>query len=302
MITQTEPAEVIRIVDGDTIEVILRDNNETVRYVGVDTPERGQPGYNAAKEANRALVEGKTVYLRQDQSHRDNFGRLLRYVFLEDGTLVNATLIAAGMAMPLEIKPDLERAAEFRQLALAAARAKRGFWSGTSEIDGAMSYGLTTSEAAVRRGPGTDYDISVRLPVNTLLVVYGRSPNSRWLQARPPDRAEGGWISRNVVEVNVPVATIPLGEVDGSVLAGGTPVPNSTPSSTSVVGKCPEGCLTPPEPVCNIKGNVNPSGDKIYHLPTNSLYRRTQINTGEGDRWFCTAKEAEASGFRPALR
>src|SRR5688500_12541896 len=104
-----EPAEVIKIVDGDTIEVILRGNNETVRYVGVDTPERGQPGYNAAKEANRALVAGKRVYLEQDKSHRDSFGRLLRYIFLEDGTLVNAKLIADGLAQPLEISPDTER-------------------------------------------------------------------------------------------------------------------------------------------------------------------------------------------------
>src|SRR5690606_19785995 len=98
---QGDEARVIRIVDGDTIEVVLRGNSETVRYVGVDTPERGQPGYNAAKEANRALVGGKTVYLQIDRTDRDAFGRLLRYIFLEDGTLVNAQLVADGMAQPV---------------------------------------------------------------------------------------------------------------------------------------------------------------------------------------------------------
>jgi endonuclease YncB( thermonuclease family) len=294
-------AKVIRIVDGDTIEVFLRGNSETVRYVGIDTPERGQPGYRAAKEANRALVGGKTVRLQQDTTDRDAFGRLLRYVFLEDGTLVNAKLVQAGMAQPVEYRPDTAHAEEFRQLALEAARAKAGFWSGTSDVDGAMSYGLTTREAEIRRGPRSDYPLTTRIPANTLLTIFGRSPNSRWLQVRPPDR-NGGWVSVNAVEANVPIATIPLGEVDGVVLTGGTPVANRTPTPVASGAKCPNGCLTPPEAVCNIKGNVNSSGDRIYHLPSNSLYKRTRINTDEGDRWFCTVKEAESAGFRAALR
>ena len=298
---QGDAAQVMRVVDGDTIEVVLRGNNETVRYVGIDTPERGQPGYNAAKEANRALVGGKTVYLQIDRTNRDAFGRLLRYVFLEDGTLVNAKLIADGMAQPVEYRPDTARAEEFRQLGLAAARAERGFWSGSSAVDGAMSYGLTTREAEIRRGPGTNYDLTTRIPANTLLTIFGRSPNSRWLQVRPPNR-DGGWISANAVDANVPLATIPLGEVDGITLSGGTPIPGSTPTTNAVNGRCPAGCLTPPEPVCSIKGNVNSSGEKIYHLPGGSLYQRTQINTDEGDRWFCTTKEAEGAGFRAALR
>jgi endonuclease YncB( thermonuclease family) len=294
-------AQVIRIVDGDTIEVFLRGNSETVRYIGIDTPERGQPGYRAAKEANRALVGGKRVRLQQDTTDRDVFGRLLRYVFLEDGTLVNAKLVQAGMAQPVEYRPDTARAEEFRQLALEAARAKAGFWSGTSDVDGAMSYGLTTREADIRRGPGSSYDLTARIPADTLLTIFGRSPNSRWLQIRTPDR-KGGWVSKNAVEANVPLATIPLGEVDGVMLTGGTPVANSTATPAAKGAKCPDGCLTPPEAVCNIKGNVNSSGDRIYHLPSGSLYQRTHVNTDEGDRWFCTVKEAEGAGFRAALR
>jgi endonuclease YncB( thermonuclease family) len=292
-----DAARVIRIVDGDTIEVTLNGRSETVRYVGIDTPERGQPGYRAATEANRSLVEGRTVYLRQDRSERDAFGRLLRYVFLEDGTVVNAQLIADGWAQPVEYKPDTARADEFLRLALEAANEKRGFWSGDSPYDGAMSYALTTRDAEIRRGPGSDYEVSNRVTTNTPLTIFGRSPNSRWLQVRPPDR-DGGWISANAIDANVAISTIPLGEVDGVQLGEATP-----PPSTPVAGKkCPEGCLTPPEPVCNIKGNVNSAGDKIYHLPGGSLYERTQINTDEGDRWFCTGKEAEGAGFRAARR
>jgi endonuclease YncB( thermonuclease family) len=306
---QGDAAKVIRIVDGDTIEVVLRGNSETVRYIGIDTPERGQPGYNAAKEANRTLVGGKTVYLQQDRTDRDAFGRLLRYIFLEDGTLVNAQLISDGMAQPVEYRPDTARAEEFRRLALEAARAERGFWSGTSDLDGAMSYGLTTRETEIRRGPGSNYEVTTRVPVDTLLTIFGRNPNSRWLQVRPPDR-DGGWISTSAVDANVPVATIPLGEVDGVTLTGGTPMPNATATVTTsgtnseagVNGRCAEGCLTPPEPVCNIKGNISSSGEKIYHLPGGSLYNRTQIDTDEGDRWFCTTVEAEGAGFRAARR
>jgi endonuclease YncB( thermonuclease family) len=296
-----DEAKVIRIVDGDTIEVFLRGNSETIRYIGIDTPERGQPGYRAAKEANRALVGDKIVRLQQDHTDRDAFGRLLRYVYLEDGTLVNAKLIQAGMAQPVEYPPDTTRAEEFRQLALEAAHTKTGFWSGTSDEDGAMSYGLTTREAVIRRGPGSDYALTTRIPANTLLTIFGRSPNSRWLQVRPPDR-NGGWVSADAVEANVPIATIPLGEVDGVTLTGGTPIANRTPTPAASGATCPDGCLTPPAAVCNIKGNVNSSGDRIYHLPGGSLYARTRINTDEGDRWFCTAREAEGAGFRAALR
>ena len=292
-----DAARVIRIVDGDTIDVTLNGRSETVRYVGIDTPERGQPGYRAATKANSDLVEGRTVYLRQDRTDRDAFGRLLRYVFLDDGTLVNAQLIADGWAQPVEYKPDTARADEFLRLALEAADAKRGFWGGDSPYDGAMSYALTTRDAEIRRGPGSDYEVSNRVTINTPLTIFGRSPNSRWLQVRPPDR-EGGWISANAVEANVAIATLPLGEVDGVQRGEATPLP-----STPVAGqKCPDGCLTPPEPVCNIKGNVNSAGDKIYHLPGGSLYERTKINPGEGDRWFCTGKEAEGAGFRAARR
>jgi micrococcal nuclease len=289
---------VIRIVDGDTIEVTMHGRSETVRYVGIDTPERGQPGYRAAKEANRAFVGGRTVYLRQDRTDRDAFGRILRYVFLEDGTLVNAQMIADGWAQPVEFVPDTAHAAEFRQLALEAAVAKRGFWSGTSDHDGAMSYGLTTREAEIRRGPGSEYSVVQRVPTNTLLTLFGRNPNSHWLQVRPPDR-NGGWISARAVEANVPVATIPLGEVDGVQLVGASPTPGATSKSEA---RCPEGCLVPPEPLCTIKGNVNSNGGRIYHLPGGSLYQRTVINVEEGDRWFCTTKEAEGAGFRAARR
>ncbi|HEY9022301.1 thermonuclease family protein [Seohaeicola sp. SP36] len=53
---------------------------------------------------------------------------------------------------------------------------------------------------------------------------------------------------------------------------------------------------------CNIKGNVNAKGERIFHRPGQEHYDRTRINTGQGERWFCSAAEAEAAGWRAARR
>lgn len=77
-----------------------------------------------------------------------------------------------------------------------------------------------------------------------------------------------------------------------------------SPTAPAPVGQCPDGCavMTPPAG-CVIKGNVSPSANtKIYHRPGDRDYNRTNIRPSEGDRWFCTDAEAEASGFRRAQR
>lgn len=66
--------------------------------------------------------------------------------------------------------------------------------------------------------------------------------------------------------------------------------------------QCAGGCATPPDPSCTIKGNVNSSGERIYHVVGGSFYNRTDIKPEEGDRWFCTTPEAEAAGFRQSSR
>jgi micrococcal nuclease len=91
-----EAATVLRVVDGDTIDVRLPGGEERVRYFGVDTPERGEACFGAATERNRQLV-GERVLLLPDARERDRFGRLLRYVFDEEGRSVDALLIAEGL-------------------------------------------------------------------------------------------------------------------------------------------------------------------------------------------------------------
>jgi micrococcal nuclease len=91
-----QQADVYDVIDGDTIEVLIDHKLEYVRYFGVDTPERAESCFLAATERNRELV-GSKVLLLPDARDRDDFGRLLRYVFKSDGTSVDATLVAEGL-------------------------------------------------------------------------------------------------------------------------------------------------------------------------------------------------------------
>lgn len=77
----------------------------------------------------------------------------------------------------------------------------------------------------------------------------------------------------------------------------------ATEASTDRPFVCIGGCAEPPPgSTCVIKGNVNSSGEKIYHLPGGQYYDRTDIKFEEGDRWFCTADEAITAGFRASER
>jgi micrococcal nuclease len=90
-------AVVMEVIDGDTIEVQLEGKRETVRYYGIDTPERQERCYEEAKKRNEELTD-RHVLLMADARDRDSGGRLLRYVFTLDGTSVDAALVAEGFA------------------------------------------------------------------------------------------------------------------------------------------------------------------------------------------------------------
>ena len=107
--TEEEIANVVGIVDGDTIEVALFGDIVRVRYVGVNTPERGEACYDEAKQANASLVENQTVTLHKDKSETDRYGRLLRFVYVGD-QFVNAELVKGGYAEAVEYKPDITQA------------------------------------------------------------------------------------------------------------------------------------------------------------------------------------------------
>ena len=119
--------KVERIVDGDT--VVLH-NGTIVRYVGITSPETGEPFEKVATEANRKLVEGKTVKLEYDNYKADKFGRILAYLVV-DGKNVSVEMARLGMASVViyqHKKPFIYQ----EQLLKAqdeAKKSKRGFWS-----------------------------------------------------------------------------------------------------------------------------------------------------------------------------
>lgn len=205
------PAQLVEVVDGDTIEVLLDGQAVIIRYIGVDTPEKGQPGYRAAAEANRAILGTGLLYLVKDQTDRDQYGRWLRYVYNADGSLVEAEIVRQGWAQPVEYSPDTRHASELRQLAIVAAQNREGFWAGTSPHDGAMSYGLTTGETNIRKGPGTDFESSGLVAANIPLTIFGRNQARDWVQVRTPDRV-GGWMYAPLLVINVDLAAIPISE------------------------------------------------------------------------------------------
>jgi endonuclease YncB( thermonuclease family) len=199
-------ARLSRVVDGDTIQVVTEGITETVRYVGIDTPERGRPGFQTASDANATLLGEGALWLAKDRSDRDRYGRLLRYAYNAEGMMVNQALVAQGWAQPVEYPPDTAYAAELRQAAVEAARAGRGFWGGWAP-DGAAPYALTMGNVNLRTGPGTEFEISAKAANNTPLTVFGRTADGQWLQVRAPDRS-GGWVAVGLLALRAPVEEI----------------------------------------------------------------------------------------------
>jgi micrococcal nuclease len=126
---------VVRVVDGDTVRVRIRDQTETVRYIGVDTPETVKPGEpvqcfgKRASAFNRRLVGGRRVELRFGRERRDRYGRLLAYVYvLGRKRSLSATLVAHGFGRVLTIPPNTAHARSFARLERRARNRRLGLW------------------------------------------------------------------------------------------------------------------------------------------------------------------------------
>jgi micrococcal nuclease len=128
-------ANVVRVIDGDTIAVAMDGAEYRVRYIGINTPETVDPRKpvecygREASQRNRELVEGQTVELEKDVSETDSFGRLLRYVWL-NGDMVNAILVREGYALASTYPPDVKYQELFLEFEREAREAERGLWTG----------------------------------------------------------------------------------------------------------------------------------------------------------------------------
>ncbi|MBP9817203.1 thermonuclease family protein [Candidatus Shapirobacteria bacterium] len=134
------PVKVDRVVDGDTIKVIIDNKIETVRLIGVDTPEVVDPRKpvqcfgKEASEFTKKLLENQSVILVSDptQGNLDKYGRLLRYVYLPDGTLVNQKIIANGYGHEYTYRIPYKFQTQFKDSQKQAESNNLGLWSPTA--------------------------------------------------------------------------------------------------------------------------------------------------------------------------
>ncbi len=131
------PFSVVRVVDGDTVTISMNGVNETTRLIGINTPETVDPrkvvecfGAEASARA-KTLLSGKKIYIEQDASQdtRDKYGRLLVYVFLEDGTNFNKKMIEDGYAYEYTYDRPYAYQADFKAEEKTARDGKHGLWA-----------------------------------------------------------------------------------------------------------------------------------------------------------------------------
>lgn len=122
---EEEIAQVTRVIDGDTIDVLIDGKTARVRYVQINTPERDEPCFRESTQANAELVSGKTVRLVPGKRLIDPFDRLLRYVYVGD-IMVERVLVEKGYAEVVLYPPNDAHYEEFVRLEAEAAAAGRG--------------------------------------------------------------------------------------------------------------------------------------------------------------------------------
>lgn len=133
-------ATMLAVVDGDTIDVNIGGHRERVRLIGIDTPETKKPntpvqcfGPEATKFTKSLLPPDAPLHLERDVVGRDDFERVLAYVYLAgDGQFVNLAIIRQGYARPLTIPPNVAHADEFVAAARVAQADNIGLWGGCS--------------------------------------------------------------------------------------------------------------------------------------------------------------------------
>ncbi len=169
-----------------------------------------------------------------------------------------------------------------------------------------MTGPVAKQNANLRAGPSTEDPVVGGVTGGESLAIVGQNGDGSWYQLQ-----SGAWIAAFLVEgatggyaivASVPTLA-PTVMVAATEPVPATAMPPAMAPSSEDAFTCVGGCAEPPPGSnCVIKGNVNSSQEKIYHVPGGQFYERTDIKPEEGDRWFCTAEEAETAGFRASQR
>ncbi len=172
-----DTVEVVTVLDGDSLVVRIDGGERDVRLLGINTPERDECFSEEARAATRDLV-GPTVRLAGNDD--DQFGRLLRYVYTDDGVLINQQLIAGGFALALSNEHALLD--DFKAEEASAFANRLGLWEGGA-CGPATSAALTISDLRPD-APGDD----------------SQNPNGEWVEvANEGSRTVelSGWVLRD---------------------------------------------------------------------------------------------------------
>jgi endonuclease YncB( thermonuclease family) len=238
-------ARVIQVIDGDTIEVEVGGKRYRVRYIGVDTPEQGDPYFEEATEANRRLVEGQTIRLERDVSEIDRFGRLLRYVYVGN-IFVNAELVKQGYARVATFPPDVKYQGLFLRLEREAREAERGLWAPLPDAV------VTADRLNLRSGPGTQYDILGTIVQGSPLEVIGRNPDGSWLVVVTEDGTIG-WVFAGLVQLNINLEDAPPALIPATPTPVVIPTTPPSPPTANCDPSYPDVCIPPPPPDLDCK-------------------------------------------------
>jgi len=129
-------SKVIRVIDGDTIQI---ENGEKIRLLHINANERGEACYEEAKERLEELIFNRTVLLKEDKEDKDKYGRLLRFIYLNE-TNVNLLLVQEGLATAYIILPNTKYKEEFFEAEGKAVKERKGcLWKKDSKYEGCIS-------------------------------------------------------------------------------------------------------------------------------------------------------------------
>jgi micrococcal nuclease len=124
----TEPAEVIRVHDGDTVTLSYKGSKYRVRLIGIDAPELGQKPWGRISKNHLKEILPDRIKIEMDVQSRDRYGRLLAYLRDENGTLINQKMVEDGYAVLLTIPPNVKHVDELKEAQRKAREAGRGLW------------------------------------------------------------------------------------------------------------------------------------------------------------------------------
>jgi len=119
-----EPFIVTKVVDGDTVHI----NGESTRLICIDTPERGEEGYQESTKYLESLILNKEVILEEDITKRDKYNRLLYYIFTKKGDFVNEIMVREGYAKAYPYFPDTRLCPQIQEAEKQAKALGKGIW------------------------------------------------------------------------------------------------------------------------------------------------------------------------------